>query len=1493
MAFKNESQIKNDFNSITISLASPESIKRRSYGEVTKPETINYRTYKPERDGLFCERIFGPTRDWECHCGKYKRIRYKGIICDRCGVEVTEKKVRRERMGHIELVVPVAHIWFFRSLPNKIGTLLDIPSKKLDQVIYYEKYIVLQPGKATLNEQPVRRLDLLTEEELNMVKESLPEGNDQLPDDDQNKFIVGMGAEALYTLLCELDLDKLSYDLRDRASKETSNQRKQEALKRLNIVESFRESQKKMAERGMENRPEWMIMNILPVIPPDLRPLVPLDGGRFATSDINELYRRVIIRNNRLKRLLEIKAPEVIMRNEKRMLQEAVDSLFDNSRKVSSVKSDSNRSLKSLSDSLKGKQGRFRQNLLGKRVDYSGRSVIVVGPELKMHECGLPKDMASELFKPFIIRKMLERGLVKTVKSAKRIVDRKDPVVWEILENILKGHPIMLNRAPTLHRLGIQAFQPKLVEGKAIRLHPLVCTGFNADFDGDQMAVHVPLGNAAVLEAQLLMLSSHNILNPANGAPITVPSQDMVLGLYYMTKPRRTEPEKPVLGEGFRFYSPEEVIIAHNEKRVSLNACISVKLLSSHGKDEFDFVKTDKTFMEVIKDKNGNVLTDRDCETPAEIAERSRTEFEVLRGEDGYPIVDEKGHFIKTDRLRTTVGRVIFNQVVPSEYGYINQVMGKKSLRDIIGDLFTVCGNATTAAFLDDIKNMGYRMAFRGGLSFNLGDVIIPTEKEEMIAKANDEVEEVMAQYAMGLITNNERYNHVIDIWTNTNNQLTETLMKRLKSDNQGFNPIYMMYDSGARGSKEQIRQLSGMRGLMAKPQKAGAAGNEIIENPIISNFKEGLSVLEYFISTHGARKGLADTALKTADAGYLTRRLVDVAHDVIITEEDCGTLRGLPTTALKKGEDIVQSLSEKILGRTSVHDIYHPQTNELIARAGEELTEEICKKIEESPIEEVEIRSVLTCESKHGVCAKCYGRNLATGKMVQKGEAVGVIAAQAIGEPGTQLTLRTFHVGGVAGGNIGTTSSVQAKYEGRLEIDELREVPYTDSEGNSYHIVMGRSAEMRIVDTNTGITLFSSLLPYGAKLYKVSGEILAKGDVIAEWDPYNAVIISDVAGKVSFENVIENITFRVESDSQTGLQDKVVIESRQRTKNPTLNIVDDEGNILKVYDLPVGAHIGVEQGQQLKAGDVMVKIPRSFGKAGDITGGLPRVTELFEARNPSDPAVVAEIDGIVSIAKKLKRNNREITITSKTGETRSYLISTSKQILAQDNDYVKAGTPLSEGAITPADILAIKGPMKVQEYIVNEVQEVYRLQGVKINDKHFEVIVRQMMRKVEIEDPGDTRFLEGELINKIDFHETNDDIFGMKVVEDKGDSENVENGQIITARKLRDENSMLRRKDQKLITARDAKPATAKQILQGITRASLQTKSFISAASFQETTKVLTEAAINAKQDFLEGMKENVIVGHKIPAGTGLREFQDLNVGNKAEVEAAQRNNR
>ena len=1420
MASKKENQISSTFNSMTISLASPQSIEERSRGEVLKPETINYRTYKPERDGLFCERIFGPVKDWECHCGKYKRIRYKGIICDRCGVEVTEKKVRRERMGHIKLVVPVAHIWFFRSLPNKIGSLLGIPSKKLEQIIYYEKYIVINPGLA--QEFEVNKMDLLTEEEYFDYMEKLPMENRQLPDDDPNKFVAKMGAEALYDLLKELDLDKLSYELRHKAHNETSQQRKHDALKRLNVVEAFREANKKR-----ENRPEWMIVQVVPVIPPDLRPLVPLDGGRFATSDLNDLYRRVIIRNNRLKRLIEIKAPDVIMRNEKRMLQEAVDSLFDNSRKSSSVKSsDANRPLKSLSDFLKGKQGRFRQNLLGKRVDYSGRSVIVVGPDLKMHECGLPKDMASELFKPFIIRKMLERGIVKTVKSAKKIVDkREDPRVWEILENILKGHPVLLNRAPTLHRLGIQAFQPKLVEGKAIRLHPLVCAAFNADFDGDQMAVHVPLGNAAILEAQLLMLASHNILSPANGTPITVPSQDMVLGLYYMTKGRVSDETGKVKGEGMTFYSSEEVQIAHNEGRIDLHANIKLR--------------------------------------------RLRTED----SEPKYEIID------------TTVGRVLFNLVVPPEYGYINVVLKKSILRDIIGDVLKVCGMAKTAKFLDDIKDLGYRMAFVGGLSFNLGDVLVPEEKVEMIKEANASVDEVMMNYQMGLITNNERYNQVIDIWTDTNRRLTEVVMKHISEDRQGFNPVYMMLDSGARGSKEQIRQLTGMRGLMAKPQKSGATGAEIIENPIISNFKEGSSVLEYFISTHAARKGLADPALKTAEAGYLTRRLVDVTHDVIITEEDCGTLRGIPTTALKKNEDIVQTLYDRILGRVTVHDIIHPQTGEIIARSGDELTEDICQKIEDSPIEEVEIRSVLTCESKRGVCAKCYGRNLATGKMVQKGEAVGVIAAQSIGEPGTQLTLRTFHVGGVAGGNVGSNSKLTAKYDGMMQIDELRSVPFQDGD-DKYSIVIGRSAEMRITDPHTQAILSSGNIPYGAKLYFENNVEVHKGDVIAEWDPYNAVIISEVSGKVRYESIVEGVTYRIESDDQTGLQDKVIIESRQKSKNPSISIVDEAGEIIKTYDIPVGAHLIVEDEQDIQQGTSLVKIPRSFGKAGDITGGLPRVTELFEARNPSDSAVVAEIDGVVTLNKKLKRGNREVIITPKIGEKRTYLIPTTKQILAQENDYVKAGTPLSEGAITPADILAIKGPMKVQEYIVNEVQEVYRLQGVKINDKHFEVIVRQMMRKVEIDDPGDTRFLEGEMVNKLDFQEENDNIFGMKVVTDKGDSENCHEGQIITARKLRDENSSLKRKDKALVVARDAMPATAHQVLQGITKASLQTKSYLSAASFQETTKVLNEAAISAKTDYLLGMKENVLVGHLIPAGTGLPEYAKAMVSNKDQIE-------
>ena len=1410
MAFRKDNKIKSNFSKISIGLASPEEILENSSGEVLKPETINYRTYKPERDGLFCERIFGPVKDYECHCGKYKRIRYKGIVCDRCGVEVTEKKVRRERMGHIQLVVPVAHIWYFRSLPNKIGYLLGLPSKKLDAVIYYERYIVIQPGP----QSDLATYDLLSEEEYLNIMDSLPRENQMLEDTDPNKFIAKMGAEAIYDLLSRLDLDELSYDLRHRASTDGSQQRKTEALKRLQVVESFR------ASKG-RNRPEWMILKVIPVIPPELRPLVPLDGGRFATSDLNDLYRRVIIRNNRLKRLMEIKAPEVILRNEKRMLQEAVDSLLDNSRKSSAVKTEANRPLKSLSDSLKGKQGRFRQNLLGKRVDYSARSVIVVGPELKMHECGLPKNMAAELYKPFIIRKLIERGIVKTVKSAKKIVDRKEPVVWDILEHVMKGHPVLLNRAPTLHRLGIQAFQPKMIEGKAIQLHPLACTAFNADFDGDQMAVHLPLGNEAILEAQLLMLGAHNILNPANGAPITVPSQDMVLGLYYITKLRPGS-----LGEGLKFYGPEEAEIAYNEGKVSLHAPVSV----------------------VVKD------------------------------------VDKDGNIIEHMVENTSVGRVLVNQYVPQEIGYVNEILSKKSLRDIIGKVIKVCGVTRSAQFLDDIKNLGYYMAFKGGLSFNLGDVLVPPEKETLVAEGNAEVEQIMNNYNMGFITYNERYNQIIDTWTHVNSRLSDILMKQLSADNQGFNSVFMMLDSGARGSKDQIRQLSGMRGLMAKPQKSGAEGGQIIENPILANFKEGLSVLEYFISTHGARKGLADTALKTADAGYLTRRLVDVAHDVIIHEEDCGTLRGLVCTEIKNNEEVVASLGERILGRVSVHDVVNPLTNEILVHAGEEITEVIAKKIEDSPIEQVEIRSVLTCESKKGVCAKCYGRNLSNNRMVQKGEAVGVIAAQSIGEPGTQLTLRTFHVGGIAS-NIAAVSSVTSRYEGILEIDELRTVENVSDSGTRVQIVVGRLAEMRIIDPNTKMVLMTANIPYGSKLFFNNGDTVKKGDMICEWDPFNAVIVSEVGGRVNFEAVEEGVTYRVESDEQSGLKEKIIIESKDRTRVPSAQILDEAGQVIKSYALPVGAHLMIEDGDTIKTGDVFVKIPRAVGKAGDISGGLPRVTELFEARNPSNPAVVSEIDGEV-IFGKVKRGNREISVVSKTGETKKYLVPLSKQILVQENDYVRAGTPLSDGAVTPSDILAIKGPTAVQEYIVNEVQDVYRMQGVKINDKHFEVIVRQMMRKVQILDPGDTRFLEQQIVDKRDFMDENDRIWGKKVVTDPGDSQTLKAGQIVTARKLRDENSALKRKDLKLIQVRDAIPATSEQILQGITRAALQTSSFMSAASFQETTKVLNEAAINGKVDTLEGMKENVICGHLIPAGTGQREFDKLIVGSKEEFD-------
>ena len=1418
MAFRKDNKVKNSFSKITIGLASPEEILENSYGEVLKPETINYRTYKPERDGLFCERIFGPTKDYECYCGKYKRIRYKGIVCDRCGVEVTEKKVRRERCGHIALVVPVAHIWYFRSLPNKIGYLLGMPTKKLDSIIYYERYVVIQPG---VLEGQVQQYDMLEETEYVDLLDKLPSDNKYLDDSDPNKFIAKMGAEAVYDMLSRLDLDALSYELRNRAETDSSQQRKTEALKRLQVVESFR------ASKGI-NKPEWMIMKIIPVTPPELRPLVPLDGGRFATSDLNDLYRRVIIRNNRLKRLMEIKAPEVILRNEKRMLQEAVDSLFDNSRKASAVKSESNRPLKSLSDSLKGKVGRFRQNLLGKRVDYSARSVIVVGPELKMGECGLPKLMAAELYKPFIIRKLIERGVVKTVKSAKKIVDRKEPIIFDILEYVMKGHPVLLNRAPTLHRLGIQAFQPKMIEGKAIQLHPLACTAFNADFDGDQMAVHLPLSNEAILEAQLLMLEPHNILNPANGAPITVPSQDMVLGLYYITKLR-----KGAKGEGLTFYGPEEAIIAYNEHKCDIHAIINV----------------------VVND------------------------------------VDENGKVVKKLMKETSVGRVMVNQIVPDEAGYVNTVISKKSLRDIISHVIEVCGVTKACEFLDGIKNMGYYMAFKGGLSFNLGDIIIPEEKEKLVNRGYEEVEQVINNYNMGFITNNERYNQVIDIWTHVNSELSNILMKTLSNDKDGFNSVFMMLDSGARGSKEQIRQLSGMRGLMAKPQKAGAEGGQIIENPILSNFKEGLSVLEYFISTHGARKGLADTALKTADAGYLTRRLVDVSHDVIINEEDCGTLRGLVCTAIKNNDEVVATLYERILGRVSVHDVINPTTGNLIVAAGEEITEEKAQEIEDSPIESVEIRSVLTCESKHGVCAKCYGRNLATSRMVHKGEAVGVIAAQAIGEPGTQLTLRTFHAGGTAA-NIAANASIVAKNKSKLEFEELRTVDAVNESGEATKIVVSRLAEVRFVDVNTGIVLSTHNVPYGSTLFANEGETVEKGKLIARWDPFNAVIITEAAGKLKFEDMIVNVTYTVETDESTGLSESIIIESKDKTKVPVVGIYGENGELIRTYNLPVGGHVVIEDGQEVKTGDVIVKIPRAVSKAGDITGGLPRVTELFEARSPSNPAVVSEIDGEITMGKP-KRGNREIIVTSKTGETKKYLVPLSKQILVQENDYVRAGTPLSDGEVTPTDILAIKGPTAVQEYIVNEVQDVYRLQGVKINDKHFEIIVRQMMRKVQIDEPGDTRFLEQQVVDKLDFQDENDRIWGKKVVVDSGDSQTMHAGQIVTARKLRDENSMLKRRDMKLVKVREAIPATSTQILQGITRAALQTKSFMSAASFQETTKVLNEAAINGKTDYLEGMKENVICGHLIPAGTGQREFDKIIVGSKEEYDRIQANKR
>ncbi len=1418
MAIRKENRPKAAFSKITIGLASPDTILERSYGEILKPETINYRTYKPERDGLFCERIFGPVKDYECACGKYKRIRYKGIVCDRCGVEVTEKKVRRERMGHIKLVVPVVHIWYFKSLPNKIGYLLGVSSKKLETIVYYERFVVIQSGiRADKGQNPG---DLLTEEEYLDILDTLPKDNQYLPDDDPNKFIAKMGAEAVHDMLARIDLDQLSFDLRNAAATETSQQRKADALKRLSVVEAFRD-----ANTRISNRPEWMVMQYIPVIPPELRPLVPLDGGRFASSDLNDLYRRVIIRNNRLKRLLEIKAPEVILRNEKRMLQEAVDSLFDNSRKSNAVKAEGGRALKSLSDVLKGKQGRFRQNLLGKRVDYSGRSVIVVGPELKLHECGLPKDMAAELFKPFIIRKLIERGIVKTVKSARKLVDKKEAVVWDILENILKGHPVMLNRAPTLHRLSIQAFQPKLIEGKAIQLHPLVTTAFNADFDGDQMAVHVPLSHAAVLEAQLLMLASHNILNPQNGTPITLPSQDMVLGLYYITKGKKTTATEIVRGEGKVFYSNEEVIIAYNEGVVDLHAWIKVKA--------------------------------------------------NIRNADG---------LLEHKLIETTVGRVLFNQHVPAEVGFVNALLTKKNLREIIGDIIKITNVPKTAKFLDDIKTLGFRTAFQGGLSFSINDLIIPDTKQELLESAKGEVDEVWDSYNMGLITNNERYNQIVDIWSRVDTRITETLIRELANDRQGFNSVYMMLDSGARGSKQQIKQLAGIRGLMAKPRKSGSTGSEIIENPILSNFKGGLNVLDYFISTHGARKGLADTALKTADAGYLTRRLVDVSQDVVITEEDCGTLRGIATSALKDNEDIIEPLSDRIAGRTSLHDVYDPISDQLIVSATEEITTDIAKKIEEAGIETVEIRSVLTCESKRGVCVKCYGKNLASGNIAQKGDAVGIIAAQSIGEPGTQLTLRTFHVGGVAG-SASVESTLAAKFDGTIQFDGLRTVVIENNEGEKTQVVIGRTGEVRIIDTKNDRLLITNNIPYGATLNVKDGQKVNKGDVVCTWDPFNNVIMAEINGTVKFENVIDGVTYREEADEQTGHREKVVIETRDKTKIPSILV---EGKDKKSYNLPTGSHIIMEEGDDVKAGQVIVKIPRILGKLRDITGGLPRVTELFEARNPSNPAVVSEIDGVVMMGA-IKRGNREIIIEAKDGVQKKYLVPLTRQILAQDGDFVKAGASLSDGQIAPFDILSIKGPFAVQEYVVNEIQEVYRLQGVKINDKHIEVIVRQMMRKVNIVDPGDTRFLEDDLTDKFEFVEENDYIYDKKVVTEVGDSTKLRAGQIVSLREVREENSILRRNDKKLVEYRDAKPATSSPTLLGITKASLGVPSWISAASFQETTKVLSSAAINGKTDDMLGLKENVITGHPIPAGTGLREFENMIVGSKEEYELLQ----
>ena len=1361
-------------------------------------------------DGLFCEKIFGPVKDYECHCGKYKRIRYKGIICDRCGVEVTRKAVRRERMGHISLTVPVIHIWYFKSLPNKIAYLLGYSSKNLSKIVYYETYVVTDPGQAA--DLGYKRGDLISEEEYYDILEQFPRDEFAMEEEEEHRFEAMEGAEALQNLLSNLDLDSLAYRLRYEVKNETSQMRKKKKLKRLQVIESFR-----AANEHTENRPEWMVQSVIPVIPPELRPLVPLEGGRFATSDLNDLYRRVIIRNNRLKRLIDIKAPDVILRNEKRMLQEAVDSLYDNSRKSNAVRSN-NRPLKSLSDMLKGKSGRFRQNLLGKRVDYSGRSVIVVGPELKMHECGLPKEMAVELYKPFIIRRLIERGYVKTVKSAKKVVDRRDQVVWEVLENVIDGHPVMLNRAPTLHRLGIQAFQPVLIEEKAVRLHPLACTAFNADFDGDQMAVHVPLSNDAVLEASVLMLGSHNILSPANGGPIAVPSQDMVLGIYYLTKMAGDQK-----GEGKTFANVGEVLSAYDQSRVHIHAKINVRVTTESNDGE-----------------------------------------------------------ITQEIIKTTTGRVIFNEILPEDIPFINKTLGKKELRTLIGDIQHEVGTARTAEFLDDMKKLGFEQATIGGLSFNLEDIVIPDEKHELIQKAQDEVSEITERYEMGFITDNERYNQVIDKWTSTTNRVSESLFEALTADREGFNPVFMMADSGARGSKEQIRQLGGMRGLMAKPQKSSMQqGNEVIENPILSSFREGLTVLEYFISTHGARKGLADTALKTADAGYLTRRLVDVSQDIIINEIDCGTLRGLKMKALKDNEDVIESLEDRILGRVSLHDIYDPHTDELLCEANQMIDEEVAQNIAETSIEEVEIRSVLTCETERGVCSKCYGRDLSRGTLVQVGEAVGVIAAQSIGEPGTQLTLRTFHVGGTAS-RMESESMHKAKFEGEVKFENVRVVEYDDGE-EIHNVVLSRAGEIKLIDEE-GKELITYNIPYGAELQVEEGDNVPKGVPLCSWDPYNANIFSEIDGKVEYKDLIADFTFSEETDSQTGHREKVIIDSKDRSLVPTLMVKGDDDRI-RENTLPVDTHIVVDDGEDVSAGQVLAKIPRQTGQSKDITAGLPRVTELFEARSPSDPAAVSEIDGIVRMGGR-KRGKQEVIVESKDGkDEKTYLISLSKHILVQENDYVEAGQQLSDGTIPAEEILNIMGPYAVQSYLVNEIQEVYRLQGVRINDKHIEVIVRTMMQKVQITDSGDTSFLENDKVDRFELNRKNDELIGKYVVTDPGGSD-LKPGTKLDRREVRDANNELIKEGLDELETREAEPAISKPILLGITRAALSTESWLSAASFQETTKVLTQASIEAKKDYLLGLKENVVVGHKVPAGTGLKQYDDLIVGAKSDLE-------